>query len=671
MDVNSQADKSNQELDVTNLIGISSLESHDFGQLPRLSALESLGKISDKNQKAMECLAGLALGSTSNTTPIKIRLRALELLGRSLEAHRQEEISDSIKQTALTAAVGALADPALLMRQSALKILEPVILKPQVYIKVCQFLVPPATFDRKLRVNFEVRVAAAKTLSRAIQIPYVRDTFVQALNKPEPNYEVRLPLLAGLSTLLSNQNYPLRQDDSKAVCCLLTRGDSTGAVQNEINFSNRIFKRTNLARYEEALNLSKIRVATDLQDILQTQPLAHFIYQHAGHLLKNYERAPLIDTTKIWPMHNRYFFYEGEIRKIWAEHGVDSQTRKIMEQAIKEELTQYIKELESGNDCETKLLADFLALFVWTNDRGFHSEVIKIKPFLEKLNPELKCSEGFTIKELFNFYEVSYQHHELKKKREDVGFLLREKTRHFDIAIANTTNRKDELRERLAIFQEAVDLKIVTSEAMTRLAKGLVTFFERDHRGYFEILHEVKDTYPKITHLLTLVIERAPISTHTRGFDELSLKVLGGDTADLHEATEARDVVVKNIKIMLEKEYILKRIEFASSTLHYRFFRTPQGIQNFRHELIDFETALEHKLIGETQLLQLGSMLDLLFVETEKKFDFLKEVKILTSTLPRPLVGLLLHAACEYAPHLRNRYSFKELTAAFDGRDAG
>jgi hypothetical protein len=632
--------------------------------IERVAAVRSLGKIVFDNKLSLESLTCLATGTCPAPAPMELRLQALQIIGQVLEGQEYRDIQASQKGIALGAALAALDDSAAQIRLSAIKILAPAISEPRVYIKVCQFLRPEPNFDKKLRVNFEVRVAAAQVLSHITEIPYVRDTFVQALMKPEPNFEVRLPLIQGLSGLLLNQNYKLRQDDSKALFCIIARSDSTEAVQNRLKFNSLVFKKTNPDRYNEALSLINLRSETQLHDVLQRQPLVHFIYQHAGHKLKDYERPPLIDSTKVWPMHSRYFLNESEIRKMWAERNFDSETRKIIESAIKEELQRYAHELESAKEIQPKVLADLLALFVWTNDRSFHGELAKIKPFVEKLNPDLKCIEGFSIKELYDFYDYNYSQHELKQKREAVGFALREKTRHFDIEIAATTNRKDELKERLSIFQEAIQLKIVTSESITRLAKGLVAYFERDPRGFFESISGIRKTTPQLGSLLSLAIERAPKSKYGSGFEELSLKVLNGDSTDLQEAIVAMEVSVAELKDAEEKEFILKRIEFASSSLHYRFFRTPQGIQNFRHELIDFEQALEKKIIGHAQLVQLGGMLDLLYVETREKVDFLKELKLLSASLSGPIRGLLLHAACEHAPQLKARYSIQELASA-------
>jgi hypothetical protein len=507
-------------------------------------------------------------------------------------------------------------------------------------------------------MDFDIRAAAVRVLKPVVEIPYVRDIFVSALKKPEPNFEVRLPMLDALKELVARPAYQLAQDDGEAMQALFHRRDSTKKIQDWQRSINYMVLRESPARYEEGSKLGELRTRNSLETILEDQPFVRFIYTHVGHLLKPYERTSLIDTTRAWPIHHRYFLNEHEIRKLWADNDMSLSTRSTLKGAMKVELERYIHDLEDGSEPNTPLLADMLAFCVWTKERGFHGEFTRLMKFRDQLAGQSQCIEQFTIPELFDFYDQLIRDYELEKRKERVAFFLREDSLY---NMGDSAIRKSHFQHQLTTFEEAVTLKRVTSESMHRFGKSLLQFYRNDPEQYFEALGQVAETSPRMLNFLKLTLDRAPVTQVDGRFREASERVLERGEAEVSAVVRER---VGELEILNQKarcDRLLGKIDSAYQTFPAKIHQRGAPFHVFAEELVHFEEAVRERILGPKQLGKLGEMMDFLYGESETPRDFLRRLSGSSQHLSRPMRSVLVLAASDYAPELRKRISTKQL----------
>jgi hypothetical protein len=468
-------------------------------------------------------------------------------------------------------------------------------------------------------------------------------------------------MLDALKELVARPAYQLAQDDGEAMQALFHRRDSTKKIQDWQRGITHMVLRDSPGRYEEGVKLGELRTRNSLQTILEDQPFVQFIYTHVGHLLKPYERTPLIDTTRAWPIHHRYFLSEHEIRKLWADNDMSLSTRNALRSAMKVELARYIQDLEDGSKPNTPLLADMLAFCVWTKERGFHGEFTRLMKFRDQLEDQAQCIEQFTVPELFDFYDQLIRDYELEKRKERVAFFLRDESLYY---MGDSEMRNKQFQNQLSTFQEAVALKQVTSESMFRLGKSLLQFYRYDPQQYFEALGHVGKTHPTMLNFLKLTLDRAPASSEDGCFREASERVLNLGEAEVLGAIHARNQEVEVQADQVMRGQILSKIDFANRTFPAHARQSSARFHIFADELVHFERALNERILGPVQLRKLGEMIDFLYRESETPANFLRNLKETAQHLSRPMRSVLVLAASDYAPELRKAISTKQLMNA-------
>lgn len=642
---------------------ISALYSPFSNDQIRRQALKLLEPLVPDNPLALSAVTHIAESGSllSIDSSPDVRIHSLRILEKLTRRHFPLKSDERAQKSALAGILKALRDPSGKVRKTALQMLSSQIERREVYEEVSEILVPSEQYDLRLRMDFDIRAAAVRVLKPVVEIPYVRDVFVRALKKPEPNFEVRLPMLDALKELVANPAYQLSQDDGEAMQALFHRRDSTKKIQDWLRGINYMVLRESPGRYEEGLKLGEIRTRNSLESILKDQPFICFVYTHVGHLLKPHERTPLIDTTRAWPIHHRYFLNEQEIRKLWADNNMSLSTRSTLKGAMKVELERYLCNLEDGAEPNTPLLADMLAFCVWTKERGFHGEFTRLMKFRDQLESQPQCSEQFTIPELFDFYDQLIRDYELEKRKERIAFFLRDDSLYY---MGDSEMRKRQFQVQLDTFEEAVTLKRVTSESMHRLGKSLLQFYRNDPQQYFEALCQVSETHPAMVNILKLTLDRAPASSEDGRFREASERVLDRGEAEVSVAVHARAQEFEAHRIQDRHKHILSKIDSASRIFPAKVRQQGAPFHIFAQELVHFEGALKERILGPEQLGKLGGIMDFLYRESETPRTFLRYLKGTSQHLSRPMRSVLVLVASDYAPELSKAILTKQLMNA-------
>lgn len=642
---------------------ISALYSPVSNDQIRKQALSLLEPLVVDNQLALSAVTHIAESGTllSIDSSPDVRIQSLRILEKLIRRHFPLTTDERSQKSALDGILQALRDPSGKVRKTALRMLTSQIERREVYEEVSQILVPSEQYDLRLRMDFDIRAAAVRVLKPVIEIPYVRDIFVSALKKPEPNFEVRLPMLDALKELVARPAYQLAQDDGEAMQALFHRRDSTKKIQDWQRGITHMVLRESPGRYEEGIKLGELRTRNSLETILEDQPFVQFIYTHVGHLLKPYERTPLIDTTRAWPIHHRYFLNEQEIRKLWADNNMTLSTRSTLKGAMKVELARYIEGLEDGGEPNTPLLADMLAFCVWTKERGFHGEFTRLMKFRDQLEDQPQCIEQFTVPELFDFYDQLIRDYELEKRRERVAFFLRDESLYY---MGDSAIRKSHFQHQLATFEEAVTLKRVTSESMHRFGKSLLQFYRNDPQQYFEALGQVAETNPTMLNFLKLTLDRAPVTQEDGRFREASERVLDFGKAEVSVVVRERYEELEVLRQKARCDDLLSKIELVYQRFPSKIHQRGVPFHIFAKALVHFEEALQERILGPEQLGKLGGIMDFLYRESETPSNFLRRLSESSQNLSRPMRSVLVLAASDYAPELRKVISTKQLINA-------
>ncbi|NBW40051.1 hypothetical protein EBR25_03500 [bacterium] len=644
---------------------IAILYSHNSHTI-QAKALHLLDPRVASNKQALTAVAYIAeSGSllTISSSP-DLRVQSLKILEKIIHPYSLLESDERTKKIALNGVLKGLDDPVGRVRKMSLHVLKTQIMKREVYEAVSRILVPDEGYDSRLRMDFDIRKMAVSVLRPAINIPYVRDVFTKALRKPEPNYEVRLPLLDSLAVHVLSPSYELRQDDGESMNLLLHRKDSTKVIQDWCQYLKIQMSRELPARYDEAFSLGSLRLRNSLETLLADQPFVRLCYTHAGHLLKSHERPPLIDNTHSWPVHHRYFLTEGEIRKYWADNAFSPQTRTALRSVMQVELEGYIEMLENGSTPNAPFLADILAFCVWTKERGFHQELTRLQKFSDELVDQPCCTEQFTIKELFRFYDQLVQDQELLKRQEKIGYALRQASLYDIRTMGNERSRSALFNEQLKVFSEAMELKVVTGAALNRLGKSMLEFYRCAPNEYFYRLSMLLNRDSQLVDLLKLGIDRAPVSETDGTFEERSCKVLDLGERVIEHVLKARLQELSEQETERKNKHLLNKIDASSRVFSIRVRGGKIPFDAFCSELKHFEDAANQHILGAPQLGALGEVLDLFYQESPTAQHFLRQLHKGRSRITPPMRSIMVLAGSDYAPKLAKVCSVKDLMKA-------
>lgn len=630
----------------------------------RLSALEALASLFPADAVVAEATYMIVSeGQRSDiAAPASLRQAAIRLLARKVLYDPDiKEHSPDLQRSQL-AMLAALEDPIFSVRTQAIHALSTRVEHPAVYQKLAKFLLFDPGFDQRLRVNFEVRLQAVRALRRAIQIPFVRDVFVAALEQPELNHEVRGPLINSLASLLEDSKYPLRQDDRAVMSCLLSRQDSTRSIQELVRGIQLKVMLGNENRFREAHMIAAQRAGATLEGLLEGQPLMQFLYKHGGHLLKQFEADPIVDTRHSWPMHIRRFLGESEFRKMWVDNSISLPVKNFLSTAISWQLSEALDAVSRGERLSPHPLGDILAFVAWSGERRFDSQVLDLQHLASDLPDTAACTEGFSIPELLEFIKQASDRAALERRRSQTSFELRVETRLLGEQVASAHDPKSVFLEALELYRQALELRVVSSESLLRMGRALMAYEQKDPLGFYQTLFEIGQNSPATAHLLGAAIDKCQ-SAGQQLYCERAWLMLSGTREDFVRIMKDVQREQADLKAFASKSELKNQLTHFANTFVERLRYVESNFGYFISGLQLYERALDEQVFGEQELKQLGKMLDqLLLLEPQKFFKGLREIGL--NPLSARLKAALSIAAIEQSSLLTRYFTPETISSA-------